>query len=222
MEPTDKKVTALIIQKRDKGRVNVYLNNEFAFGLDLMAAATLRKGQLLTPAEIGRLKSDDLQKQAYNRALRYLGYRPRSQAEIRRYLESKEYQADVVDSVINRLCDQGYVDDAAFADFWIENRLMHRPRGAYALRHELRQKGIDGALIEAALAELDEEVAAWDAVATKLGRWSTLDKHELRKKMNGFLSRRGFGYDAIRSTLERALQVREQGEDPPGEMDEVD
>ena len=206
-------VTALVVQKRDKDRVNVYLDGEFAFGLDLMSAAELRKGQQLTVADVSRLRADDTRKLAYNRALRFLGYRPRSRLEVARYLKSKEYDADLTEDVIERLAHRGYVDDVAFARFWIDNRLQHRPRGAHALRHELRQKGISDAIIEEALAGLDEEMSAWSAVQSKLSLWSTLEEFDLRKKMTGFLARRGFGYDAIRATFDRTLAARAQDDD---------
>ncbi len=80
---------------------------------------------------------------------------------------------------------QGYLDDAAFSQFWIENRLRFRPRGATALRYELRQKGVDKETIDAELAELDEEEAAWNAVEQKLDRWRGLAPTRIRTQARG-------------------------------------
>ena len=71
---------------------------------------------------------------------------------------------------------------------------------------------MDGEIIDAILVDLDEESAAWRAVQPKIERWRTLDRRTLQQKAGGFLGRRGFGYDAIRATIER---IRE--ENPPDE-----
>jgi len=125
-------ITALEVQRNNKERVNVYLDGEFAFGLTMLDAARLRKGQQLTDAEIAALKSTDSLQQAYERAVRFLGQRPRSTAEVRHNLTDKEVDASVVEEVIARLEGQGYLDDAAFARYWITNRQQFRPRGARA------------------------------------------------------------------------------------------
>ena len=84
-------ITALEVQKRNKERVNVYLDDEFAFGLNMMEAAKLRKGQTLTAEEIKVLTDEDAINQAVNRAIDFLSYRPRSTEEVRRNLIKKIY-----------------------------------------------------------------------------------------------------------------------------------
>ena len=131
-------ITRLQIQKNNKERVNVFLDDEYAFGVALDIAVELRKGQELDAADIARLRDADTLTQAYQRAVRYLGSRPRSQAEIERYLRGKEYDDGVIAATVERLLVQGYLDDAAFAQYWRENRDRFRPRSAAALRAELR------------------------------------------------------------------------------------
>src|ERR1041385_6540003 len=104
-------ITALAVQRNNKERVNVYLDDEFAFGLTMIEAARLRKGQQLTDAEIATLKSTDDVQKAYDSAVRYLGQRPRSAAEVRHNLTGKEVDVSVIDEVIGRLETQGYLDD---------------------------------------------------------------------------------------------------------------
>ena len=197
-------ITRLQIQKNNKERVNVFLDDEYAFGVALDIAVELRKGQELDAADIARLRDADTLTQAYHRAVRYLGSRPRSQAEIERYLRGKEYDDGVIAATVERLLVQGYLDDAAFAQYWRENRDRFRPRSAAALRAELRQKGVDRADVDEALDGLDEEAAAWAAVASKLPRWQTLPADEFNQKVSAFLARRGFGYATIRAVCCRA------------------
>jgi regulatory protein len=85
-------------------------------------------------------------------AARYLEVRPRSVEEVRRRLRDAGYRDDLIDGAIERLAALGYLDDAAFARAWVESRDRARPRGARALRNELRRKGVPAEDVDAALA----------------------------------------------------------------------
>ncbi len=196
------KITALTRQKRNPDRVNVYLDGAFAFGLAAITAASLRTGQILSPAEIERLKGADLEEKAKDVAIRYIEYRPRSTTETRQHLRKKEYPDDVIERVIERLEAVELLNDAAFARYWVEQRETFKPRSKIALQMELRKKGIDRPLIETAVEKIDDTAAATQAAQAKARRWQNLPEPEFRKKLNGFLQRRGFGYDIVREVTE--------------------
>ena len=86
-------------------------------------------------------------------ALHFLEARHRSVGEVRRRLGSAGYREDLVSAAIERLADLGVLDDAAFAQAWVESRDRARPRGERALQAELRQKGIDADTVTQALAD---------------------------------------------------------------------
>lgn len=197
-------ITALEIQKHNKERVNVFLDGQFALGVTVLVAATLRKGQYLSDVEIEKLKQEDERNKAYAHAIRFLGFRARSQAEMVRYLRDKGYSAEVVDEIVGRLVNEQYLDDEAFARFWLEDRERFRPRGQQALRYELRQKGITDEVIDTVLTDLDEDELAWKAVESKLYRWKNLGEQDLKKKIVGFLNRRGFNYETANKVFNRA------------------
>lgn len=204
--PKSGTISMLQVQKRNKERVNVFLDGEYAFAVGMSVALTLKKGQLLSTAETDALKQDGETDLAYQRALRYLGMRPRSNAEIVTYLKRKEYDEAIVDVVVRRLHERGYLDDDAFARFWVDNRNRFRPRGAQALRYELRQKGVERATIDATLEDQDEDGAAWTAAEPKIGRWSGLEKREFEQKLMAFLARRGFRFDVCRRAAAKAWE----------------
>lgn len=205
-------ITALTIQKRHKERVNVFLDGAYAFSLSLYAVGPLKRGQCLSQVDIARLQSADEAHRAYHHALRLLGYRPRSQAEVERHLHQKGYSVDAISAAIERLLVKRYVDDAAFARYWLESRGRFRPRGVRALRYELRQKGLDNDLIDSVLTALDEEASAWAAIEKKLERWRTLDQAAYRKKVMGFLSRRGFAYGTVRAICQKIWQTVDEAD----------
>lgn len=204
-----RKVTALTTQQKNKERVNVHLDGRFAFGLAAIVAARLKVGQTLGDDEIARLKSVDEAEEAYNKALKYLSYRPRSRAELERYLKGKKLSAEASEQVLARLGRLQLVDDAEFARYWVENREQFAPRGKYALRAELRQKGIAAGDVETALGGLDEAAGAYEAARKRAARMSGLDRPTFQRRLSDFLARRGFGYDVVKDVVARLW--REQG-----------
>jgi len=207
-------ITSLQIQKNNKERVNVYLDEEYAFAVTILVAATLKKGQFLSDEEITRLKQQDDRDKAYNQALRFLGFRARSQTEIERYLRGKNYSPETIDQTLKRLAEGQYLDDSAFAQAWVEDRGRFKPRSRQALQYELRQKGVDPEAIEEALGDIDEDDLAWRALEGKLRQWQQLPELDFKKKAMGFLSRRGFGYEVAQETAERAWAVISGTADP--------
>jgi regulatory protein len=210
----DGQITALKVQKRNRKRVNVYIDGRFAFGLAAIEAMRLEVGQHLSAAEIARLKERDQAEVAYDRALDFLSYRPRSVAEVRRRLSKKEFDAVAIDQVISRLNRAGLLDDDVFARYWMDNRDTHKPRGSRALRYELRQKGVADSVIDNVLTDYDEDDAAFRAGLTqaqRLVRQRDYDIDTLRSKLIGFLNRRGFSFGIARDTADRLLEELEEG-----------
>jgi len=207
-------ITTLEVQKRNKERVNVYLDGEYAFSLGMIDAMRLHKGQALTEDEITRLKGDDLVLRAVESASRFLGHRPRSIAEVRRNLVGKEFDPGVIDVALERLTRLGYLDDPAFARYWIQSRTQFKPLGISALRFELRQKGVPDAVIQTALDEVDDESGAYRAAASLFKRMRGIDHKTARQKLSTALARRGFRYDDIRSAIDRLFE--ETDENDPG------
>jgi len=204
------RITALKPQKKGPQRVNVYLDGKYAFALDAALAAALKVGQVLPPNDQAVLGQRDAVEVAYNKVLGFLSYRPRSGAEVATYLRGRQVPAEIIDGAIDRLQRAGLLDDDAFAHYWVENREQFRPRGARALRSELRRKGVPATAIEKALEGLDEAESAYRAAGRRVRRLSHLDEQTFRRRLGGFLQRRGFAYDVVRETVERLwLELQE-------------
>jgi len=196
-----KVITAITVQKRNTQRLNISLDGEYAFSLDRLTAAWLKVGRKLSPEEIVSLQEKDEQEVAFNRALRYLSYRARSEAEMRKYLSDKGFSDHVSQTVIDRLKDERLINDPRFAQDWIDNRVSFRPRSQTQLRFELRNKGLSEDLIEDALQEADLDDIELACVAGKklVGRYARLGWLDFRQKLGAALARRGFSYETVRS-----------------------
>jgi len=210
-----RKITAIEPQKKNPQRVNVYLDGEFAFGLAYITAAWLRSGQELSEEKIAALQAEDAKENTYQKALHFLSYRPRSSQEVRQNLLKRGCGEELVEATINRLQNAGLVDDASFAQAWVENRSTFRPRSKSALRMELRKKGLDDDVIQSTLDEkVDEEALACQAARKQARRYAALEWPDFRKKLGGFLARRGFSYTILApvvSQVWKELQTADAG-----------
>lgn len=202
-------ITALEVQKRNHERVNVFLDGEYSFSITLIEAARLRKGQTLTEAEIAALRGEDAVHKAVDSAVRLLTYRPRSIAEIRRNLNEKSIDEAVIEAALDRLSALGYLDDEAFARFWVENRTAFKPLGPTALRYELRQKGVAEAIIQEVLESQDATEAARQAASSQLRKLRGTDQRTFRQKLGSFLQRRGFSYEVSGSVISELIETLE-------------
>jgi len=197
-------ITALKVQKRNPQRVSVYVDGRFALGLAAIAAAHLRVGEFLSDEDIVRLRQQDGVERAAERGMDLLSYRPRSRAEIAERLSRKGHDPAAVEVALGRLGGVGLVDDREFARYWVENRAQFNPRGKAILRRELRQKGVDEAIIEDVLSDYDEEKAASRVAAAAIRRLRGLDAAVFRRKLGDLLRRRGFPYDIIEPLVSQA------------------
>jgi regulatory protein len=202
-------ITALEVQKRNKKRVNVYIDGEYLFSLTIEEAAKLHKGQTLSEAEIESLRGDDSVVRAVDSAARFLGSRPRSEQEVRRNLAEKEHAPPIIDAAIERLQNLGYLDDKAFAVFWVQNRNAFKPASPRALRYELRQKGVSDAIIAEVLADLDADDAAYRAAQSQMRRLRGLTQREFKTKLGAFLGRRGFSFADARTAMQKLIDELE-------------
>src|SRR5438132_13535580 len=137
-------ITALEPQVNNPERVNLYVDGRFLLGVSaaIVLQMGLRLNQELQPDQLEQLRREESEQQAVDRALNYLSFRPRSREEVRRYLRRKETPPEVIESVLARLDHLDLVNDHDFASFWVETREHFSPRGAYALKNELRMKGV--------------------------------------------------------------------------------
>lgn len=193
-----RKITAIKRQKRNPHRVNIYLEDEFAFGLSRIVAGWLDVGQELDDEKIISLQAEDEQEVAYQRILKFISHRIRTKDEIRRNLIKHKVQSRVINDVLQRLRRNGMVNDKQFAKSWVENRNEFRPRAHRMLTYELRQKGITDEIISQTLDSIisDEELA-FKAAQNQVRKYKDLEWPNFRRKLSGFLARRGFSYNII-------------------------
>ena len=155
-------------------------------------------------------------KKAKDYAFKLLSYRPRSIKEIRNRLKKKDYSSKVILEVIKSLKRLKFLNDKEFSRMWVESRINTRPMGRYRLKQELIQKGIDRDLIEKTLSsyrEKEEIKLVRELAQRKLGKsYQNLDEVTTKRRLHGFLQRRGFSYDIIQEVMKELRGVDDERE----------
>lgn len=216
------KITRIVRHPR-RERVRIHVDGEeeprLELALDLFLRAGLAVGDVLGRSHAAELERDDEVIRARESALRLLSHRARSVDELRRRLERKEVPPAVVSETLTWLEERGYLDDRAFAESFVRDRLRLRPRGRAALIHELRRKGVHEATAAAAADEVmaaedvDELELARDAARAWAGRNASLltrihrpeQRVRARRRLYAHLARRGFGPGAVSAGVATVL-----------------
>jgi len=141
--------------------------------------------------------------------LRYLGYRSRSEAEVRQYLRRRGCQPATADQVIDKLLSFHYLDDEAFARSWALARAQGRGYGPKRIDQELKNKGLSQALIRATLKEtfdqVDEAASAKRFLAKRF-KGENLEEPKTQRRAAAYLQRRGYDskviFDLLRYPIE--------------------
>jgi regulatory protein len=150
------------------------------------------------------------EEQARNLCLRLLTARARTRVELEGQLTKRGYPDDVSNRVLDRLTEVGLVDDADFAEQWVQSRRANAGKGKRALAAELRTKGVDDDVITAVLADIDagaERQRAERLVRDKLRRekLGDDDDNKIARRLVGMLARRGYSqtmaFDVVKGEL---------------------
>jgi regulatory protein len=146
--------------------------------------------------------------------LRLLTGTPRTRKQLADALRKREIPDEAAEEVLSRFEEVGLINDSAFADAWVESRHHGRGLARRALAQELRTKGVDPTLIDAAVSQLDseqEEATARELVARKLRATRGLDRDKRLRRLAGMLARKGYPEGLALRVVRQALE--EEGED---------
>lgn len=158
-------------------------------------------------AWLGRMASAQFS-EAYEAALSCLDRSERTARDLTNALRRKGFVQPAVDAVLERLTENGLIDDARYARRMAELSAA-KPVGLYAFKRKLRAKGISDDDAEDALSAFDDDqqrAAALQAARKLYKKYEALPEREARAKLSQALARRGFGWDAIEWAVEEMIK----------------
>ena len=212
-------------------RVLIHLDDggePFEVMLEALERSRLGIGDRLPPDRRRHLLDNDADLCVRNAALNLISYRARTREELRRRLRQKGFRPARIDPCLDRLQERGLIDDDAVAAAFIRDRLRHRPRGRARLSSELRAKGVNGSVVQDVIDRVFEEEDASDVgLAFEVAeKWVTrqgeavlealasdarsADRDKARRRLHGYLSRRGFRGEALKEATARALWLAQE------------
>ncbi|MFH1896486.1 MAG: RecX family transcriptional regulator [bacterium] len=212
-------ITKISLQKK-KGRYNVEIDEQFAFGVSevLLAREGLYKGKELSLGQVEALRQASEEDKLYEKALGFLSYRPRSRREVEIYLKRKVGKCSNTNSISNsnsnpnnctggvlaRLEKQSYINDTSFARWWVEQRQGGKnPKGPAIIKAELYQKGVAREVIEKAMEPVgSSKDLVEQAGKARAARLKGLDKVAFKRRLSSYLLRRGFLWEDVKPVVD--------------------
>ena len=214
------RITKIELQKNNPTRRNIYADGEFVVGVrdETLLRAGLRTGDEMTAERLTSLLHEEEISGAKQAALRYLAHRARTKREIRDKLREKEFAETDIEQTIENLERAGLLNDAEFARMYVRDALSAKPVGKNLLKRKLLLFGIEKTtvdeVLQEAFADVNDEEAAMEAgrkfLKKSLATRKASDKVQLRSRLSGFLSRRGFSWTTIEPVMKTLIKEQEE------------
>ena len=203
-------ITAIEPQKKDARRISIFLDQKFAFGAhqDILLQHNLFIGRILDETTVQEIIQADQLIRAKFSAISYISHRARTEHEVRQKLRREQFEEDIIDAVISRLYDISYLDDDTFVENFIRSRLHVKGHGPLRLKADLRRLGISTEKIDQALQTIADPRSLFNTALEQARKRSERlrrekDSYTKRRKLYGFLLRKGHTPDIAREVLDR-------------------
>lgn len=205
-----KKITKIEYQKKNKDRVNVYLDDVFSFGIDLniMIKHSLSKNMELDDEFIEEILNAEEENHVYNYALNILSRSAKSEKQMIDKLKEKGYDLDLINNAIEKLKKQGYLDDQRFSEMYINSKINESKYGKRKIKEKLYEKGIAREIIDEKLKVLSNEDELQRAISLGLKKLKSLneaDKQKRSMKLINHLISKGFEYGIVRQAVSKLV-----------------
>jgi regulatory protein len=197
-----------IPRKSSRRRIDLEDGTSFSMDLGLLTRHGLRVGLVLDEETRAAIVAEDAKTRAKSTAMDLIRVRPRSRHEMLSRLGRKGFDEDAAEYAVQALEDLGYISDEQYASDHIDSRMRGKPKGRYAMRQELRAKGIDRTTIDRALTAVsdeDERDAAIRVATGQLPQYRTLPRDVAHRRMYQFLLRRGFAYEHVSTAMREVM-----------------
>ena len=201
-------ISQIVPAPRHPGRFDILIDGvaTATLSLDAIDRLQLRVGRDVAGLE-ERIVLEATQLAVYDRALNMLAVRARSSAELARALVRKGAQRAIVDHTIARLLEQGLLDDAAFARSFTRAKVLGANQSRRRVQQHLARKGVARSVSDAAIAvvfaeeDIDQRGMVEAAARKKLRTLTGQEPAVRRRRLYGFLARRGYDGDDIRRAM---------------------
>lgn len=198
------KITKIEKQKKNLKRYSVFIDDEFAFGIDEVDLLyyKLSENTQIDETKYNFILENVIYNKAKNKAVKYISYQPRTEKEVTEKLKECEYSDDIIFRVIETMKKYNYINDKEYAKNFLTSKLNLKGYGIFKISFDLKQKGISDDIINDIIenTELNENKRALEVLEKKL-RGKKISDYKEKQKLYNFLLRRGFSYDVIKEAV---------------------
>jgi regulatory protein len=204
-------ITRMVELKRKVGRCSIHLDGKFAFSCSLAVVARhrLEVGKELSDTEVARICASEVRQECFDAALRFLKRRLYSEFELTQRLDRRKFDREMVADVLGELRRLGYVDDVRFAAAKASDAAGYRRHGRNRAFMDVVKAGVEREIarraVDEAFSAADSFAVARELAARRLPSLERLDRTTARRRLAGFLLRRGFEADVVIPVLDEAL-----------------
>ena len=205
-----KRLTDIQIDEKTASRRTLFLDGVYfdSVDADCIPKFGLRVGLEIEPEVLQKLIEANEEMRAKNYALQLLSDQDYSKSQMIYQLGQRGFGAQLIDTILEDLEHLGHIKDENFAKKWVVRRQRSKPKGKKMLKHELANQSIDKATVDRVLAGIDsaeETNMALQLARKQAKRYQSLPPQAAKRRLHGFLLRRGFDYETIQSIIERVL-----------------
>ncbi|SDW25712.1 RecX family transcriptional regulator [Paenibacillus sp. CF384] len=212
-------ITGVEQDRKAKQRYHLFVNDSqepyTSVHEDLLIKFRLLKGREIHGDELKQIVQEDSKHRAYILSLSHLGARQRTEKEIMRYLARKEIDPETAEKALERLRQEGLVNDKQYANMYASERMRTQMKGRRLLQQELVQRGISRDMAKQASQKLNEQSETDIAIRAAHKKWPYIkgEPRERKQKLAVFLLRRGFPMNTVREAVKAAVLGMEDDED---------
>ena len=205
-----KKITKIEYQKNNKNRVNIYLDDSFAFGIDLniMIKYSLSKNMELEEGFIEEILKAEEEINVYNYALSVLSRTFKSEKQLIAKLTEKGYDKQFIDIAIIKLKEKKYLDDEQYSEILINNKITVSKYGKRRIKQDLYNKGISNDIIDEKLSLISDDDELGRALSLGRKKLRTIKNDDERRsiKLTNHLINKGFEYSTVKKAVVALLK----------------
>lgn len=203
-----KKITDISLQKKDKNRVNLYLDGVFAMGLNMETVVKnkLKIGDYIEENDLEQIAFESEKITAFEKAVTYIEKALKTRKQVATYLSQKGFTDNVIEYAVDKLCSYKYVDDEEYAVLYVKT--YSKKYGYYKIKNDLLLKGVDKELIERALSKMEDSSEVAFLIAEKYLKNKEKDLKNKQKAYKHLMSK-GFTSDESLYAIKQVFQGEE-------------
>ena len=204
-------ITKIEVGKRNKERVNIYIDEEYAFSIsaELIYKENIKVKDKIDVDSLKKLADEDNYIKCKNTALKTIERTYKSEKELAQKLALKGYDDHIINRTINFMKEYNLLNDNNYATMYVKDK--SRNIGKKKIKYSLLQKGIDEEIIESELEKINNDEVQAIVYEMALKKYKVFSKREndnykLTQKLYRFLMGKGYDYDLIKDVVKSIVK----------------